>query len=347
MKTSAVVLIESNKPLEIIDLEVPKLRRGQVLVEVAFSGVCYTQVLEWRGYRGVDPYLPHCLGHEGSGSVLEIGDGVTKVERDDHVILSWIKGSGINAGGSVYSWGKQCVNAGPITTFNRTSVISEDRLTVIPSNFSLKMAALVGCALPTGLGSVFNVAQPISGQSIAIFGVGGVGLCTAMAAKVNGCTPIIAIDLVEQKLELAKAIGVTHLINASQDSVLERIIQICPDGVDFAIEATGRPNVMCQAIESVRPRGGSVVIVGNARHGEIWELDPKQLNLGKRIFGTWGGDSQPDRDYLRYCNLAMTGSLNLGAFLTPPTYALHGINSALTDLELGKLTRPIIDLSIL
>ena len=137
------------------------------------------------------------------------------------------------------------------------------------------------------------------------------------------------------------------MINASQDSVLERIIQICPDGVDFAIEATGRPNVMCQAIESVRPLGGSVVIVGNARHGEILELDPKQLNLGKRIFGTWGGDSQPDRDYLRYCNLAMTGSLNLDAFLTPPAYALHGINSALIDLELGKLTRPIVDLSIL
>ena len=347
MNTSAAVLIESNRPLEIIDLEVPKLRRGQVLVDVAFSGVCHTQVLEWRGYRGIDPYLPHCLGHEGSGIVLEVGDGVTTVERDDHVILSWIKGSGISAGGSVYSWRKQRINAGPITTFNRVSVVSEDRLTIVPSEFSLKTAALVGCALPTGLGSVFNVARPISGQSIAIFGVGGVGLCTAMAAKVRDCTPIIAIDLVEQKLELARAIGATYLINASRDSVLERIFQICPDGVDFAVEATGRTNVMCQALEAVRPRGGSVVIIGNARHGEIWELDPKQLNLGKRIFGTWGGDSQPDRDYLRYCDLAMMGLLNLDAFLTSPTYALHDINSALADLELGKLTRPIINFSIL
>ena len=347
MKTAAAVLTESNRPLEIIDLEVPKLRRGQVLVDVAFSGVCHTQVLEWRGYRGIDPYLPHCLGHEGSGIVLEVGDGVTTVERDDHVILSWIKGSGISAGGSVYSWRKQRINAGPITTFNRVSVVSEDRLTIVPSEFSLKTAALVGCALPTGLGSVFNVARPISGQSIAIFGVGGVGLCTAMAAKVRDCTPIIAIDLVEQKLELARAIGATYLINASQDSVLERIFQICPDGVDFAVEATGRTNVMCQALEAVRPRGGAVVVIGNARHGEMWELDPKQLNLGKRIFGTWGGDSQPDRDYLRYCDLVMMGALNLDAFLAPPTYALHDINSALIDLELGKLTRPIIDLSIL
>ena len=347
MKTAAAVLTESNRPLEIIDLEVPKLRRGQVLVDVAFSGVCHTQVLEWRGYRGVDPYLPHCLGHEGSGIVLEIGDGVTKVERDDHVILSWIKGSGISAGGSVYSWRKQRINAGPITTFNRVSVVSEDRLTIVPSEFSLKTAALVGCALPTGLGSVFNVARPISGQSIAIFGVGGVGLCTAMAAKVRDCTPIIAIDLVEQKLELARAIGATYLINASQDSVLERIFQICPDGVDFAVEATGRTNVMCQALEAVRPRGGTVVVIGNARHGEMWELDPKQLNLGKRIFGTWGGDSQPDRDYLRYCDLVMMGSLNLDAFLAPPAYPLNSVNAALIDLELGKLTRPIIDLSIL
>lgn len=348
MKTPAAVLVEPNKPLEIIDLEIPTLHRGQVLVEVAFSGVCHTQILEWHGYRGADPYLPHCLGHEGSGTVLEIGNDVTKVDCGDRVVLSWIRGSGISAGGSVYGWEKtRSVNAGPITTFSRKSVISEDRLTVIPDNFSLKAASLIGCALPTGLGAIFNVARPMPGQSVAIFGIGGIGLCATMAAIISGCTPIIVIDLVLKKLELAKTIGATHLVHASQDPVLEKIAQICPNGVDFAIEATGRPNVMCQATECVRPRGGSVVIIGNARHGEVWEIDPKQLNLGKRIFGTWGGDSQPDQDYLKYCKLVTAARLDLDPFLTPPSYVLHDINTALTDLESGRSTRPIIDLSIL
>lgn len=346
MKTTAAILIEPNKPLEIVDLEIPKLRSGQVLIEVAFSGVCHTQILEWRGYRGADPYLPHCLGHEGSGVVLEIGDGVTKVDRGDHVILSWIKGSGIDAGGSIYGWSKRKVNAGPITTFNRKAVISENRLTVIPNDFPLKTAALIGCALPTGLGVVFNVARPTPDQSIAIFGIGGIGLCATMAAEISGCAPIIAIDLIPQKLELAKSVGATHLINASQNDVLESITHICPNGVDLAIEATGRPSVMRQAIEVVRPRGGSVVIIGNARHGEILELDPKHLNLGKRIFGTWGGDSQPDRDYSTYCELVETDRLNLEPFLASPTYSLHNINLALTELESGRSTRPIIDLTV-
>lgn len=348
MKTTAAVLVEPNSPLEIAELEIPMLHRGQVLVEVEFSGVCHTQILEWRGYRGVDPYLPHCLGHEGSGTVLEVGEGVTKVNCGDQVILSWIKGDGISAGGSTYGWdGRSNVNAGPITTFNRKSIISEDCLTVIPSNYPLKTVALVGCALPTGLGAVLNVARPIPGQSIAIFGVGGIGLCATMAANISGCTPIIAVDLVPQKAELAKTVGATHAVDASQDLVLERVFHICPNGLDFAIEATGRPDVMGQAVESVRPQGGSVIIIGNARHGEVWELDPKQLNLGKRILGTWGGDSQPSRDYLKYCELAMENRLNLDPFLIPSTYPLYDINLAFADLELGRVIRPIIDLSTL
>ncbi|HEX8096993.1 MAG TPA: alcohol dehydrogenase catalytic domain-containing protein, partial [Pyrinomonadaceae bacterium] len=129
MKTTAAILVKTGGPLELVELEIPALKPGQALVEVAWSGVCHTQVLECRGYRGEDKFLPHCLGHEGSGVVKEVGPGVGKIKPGDRVILSWIKGSGGDVPGTVYSWGGRKVNAGGITTFSRHSVISENRLT--------------------------------------------------------------------------------------------------------------------------------------------------------------------------------------------------------------------------
>src|SRR5438552_12174900 len=132
MKTTAAVLVELGRPLEVADLDVPALRPGQILVEVAFSGVCHTQILEARGHRGEDRFLPHCLGHEGSGTVRETGPGVSKVKPGERVILSWIKGSGADVPGTVYGWNGRKVNAGGITTFATLSVISENRLTPLP-----------------------------------------------------------------------------------------------------------------------------------------------------------------------------------------------------------------------
>ena len=186
MKTLSAILVELGKPLIIDEIEIPKLKPGQVLVEIAYSGVCHTQVLECRGKRGADNYLPHCLGHEAGGIVREIGSNVQKVRPDDRVILSWIKGSGIDAPGSVYNWNGSNVNAGAITTFSEYSVISENRITLIPDELTLQQAALLGCAVPTGVGSVFNTAQARPGQSIVIYGMGGVGLCAVNAAAIAG-----------------------------------------------------------------------------------------------------------------------------------------------------------------
>src|SRR5436305_2976507 len=191
MKTTAAVLVELGKPLELADLEVPALRPGQALVEVAYSGVCHTQVGEARGHRGEDKFLPHCLGHEGSGTVREVGPGVAKVKPGDRVILSWIKGSGADVPGTVYGWNGRPVNAGGITTFATYSVISENRLTPAPDGMSMRLAALVGCAVPTGAGVIFNTAQPRPGQSVVVFGAGGIGSCAVAAAALAGATPVI------------------------------------------------------------------------------------------------------------------------------------------------------------
>lgn len=345
MEATAAVLVELGQPLELATLEVPPLKPGQVLVEIAFSGVCHTQVLESRGHRGEDRYLPHCLGHEGSGLVREIGAGVTKAQPGERVILSWIKGSGHDVPGTVYKWAGRSVNAGGITTFATHSVLSENRVTLLPEGISMRDAALLGCAVPTGMGSVFNVAQSRPGHSMAIFGVGGVGLCAVAGAALSGNLPIIAVDIHPQKLESAARLGATHCVCAANVDPVAEINRLCPGGVDFAIEASGRPEVMLQALSSVRSQGGAAIIIGNARHGERVDVDPRELNQGKRLLGTWGGDNWPDRDFPRYCRLLASGRLNLEPMLSQP-YRLSDINEALNDLEDARVVRPLIDMAL-
>lgn len=343
MQTLAAILEETKKPLVIDNIEIPKLQPGQVLVEIKYSGICHTQLLEVNGHRGKDEYLPHLLGHEGSGIVTEIGENVTKVKPGDHVILSWMKGSGINVMGTKYKWKNKNVNSGAITTFSNYSIISENRINKIPKTFPLKEAALVGCAIPTGLGVIFNTAKPSPGQSLAVFGCGGIGLFALQGAVISKCNPIIAIDINPDKLNSAIKFGATHTINAKTQNPVEEIQKIC--SLDFAIEASGNPIAMTQALQSVKNQGGCAVIIGNAQHGKMIEIDPRQFNMGKRILGTWGGENNPDEHFPRYCNLISTNLLNIN-HLTENIYKLQDINLALEDLEKGKALRPIIDMSL-
>jgi len=343
MKTTAAVLVEPGKPLELTDLDIPALKPGQTLIEVVYSGVCHTQVGEARGHRGEDKFLPHCLGHEGSGIVREVGPGVAKVKPGDRVILSWIKGSGADVPGSVYDWNGRKVNAGAITTFATYSVISENRLTLVPDGMPMRLAALVGCAVPTGAGVVFNTAQPRPGQSVAVFGVGGIGACAVAAAALSGCSPVIAVDVNPDKLGLARRLGATHTINSKTADPVAEVLKVCQGGSDFAIEATGLAPVMRQALACVRNQGGTAVVIGNARFGTTLELDPREFNMGKRLLGTWGGDNVPDRDYPRYCKLLSVGRLNLEPLLSK-SYTLTDVNAALDDLEQGKAARPLLDI---
>jgi S-(hydroxymethyl)glutathione dehydrogenase/alcohol dehydrogenase len=344
LKTLAAILVETGHPLVLDEIEIPALKPGQVLVEVALSGVCHTQILECRGFRGPDHFLPHCLGHEGSGTVREIGPGVTKVKPGDKVILSWMQGSGANVPGTVYKWEGRAVNSGAITTFSRYSVISENRLTPMPEGITMRQAAMIGCAVATGLGVVCNTVAAKPGQSGAVFGTGGIGLCAVAGASISGCAPVIAVDIVERKLAVAKEMGATHAVNASKSDPVEEIKRIAPNGLDFAVESSGRPDVMLQALTAVRARGGVAAIVGNAKHSERLTLDPKLLNLGKQLRGTWGGDNNPDADFPRYADLIASGTLDLSR-MDSTTYPLTGINRAIDDLESGSVLRPIIDMA--
>jgi len=257
MKTEAALLVQTGTPLVVAEIEIPVLKPGQVLVEITYSGACGTQVMEWRGDKGEDKWVPHCLGHEGTGVVLETGSAVTKVKADDKVVLSWIKGSGIEAGGAVYEWDGKKVNAGGVTTFQRHAVVSENRLTLLPGE----------------------------------------------------------------------------------------IRKIVPQGVDLAVESSGVPAVMEQAVNATRQQGGRAVVIGNARHGAMLSLNPGIFNQGKSLLGTWGGDSVPDRDYGRFGRLLGSGRFPVRDLLSKP-YSLEQADQALQDLAAGKVGRPLIDMSL-
>lgn len=346
MLTTAAVLVETGRPLELAELEMPVLRTGQVLVEVSFSGVCGSQVLEARGYRGVDNWVPHCLGHEASGVVEDVGPGVTRVKAGDRVVLSWIAGTGIDAGGSKYAWDGGTVNAGPVTTFQRQAVVSENRLTPMVDGLDPMTAVMLGCALPTGFGAITNVARVQPGEATAILGVGGVGLAAVIGAALVGAYPIVAVDVSELKLVRARALGATHVVLSQGTGALVEEVRAAAGGsLDAAVEATGNPLVMAAALACVRPRGGRAVVVGNAPKGQLLTFDPAELNQGKRVLGTWGGDTVPERDYPKYQRLLLAGAIEVKS-LIERVYSLSEINLALEDLESGGVFRPIVDMAL-
>jgi S-(hydroxymethyl)glutathione dehydrogenase / alcohol dehydrogenase len=346
VKTVAAVLYKINQPLKIEELNIPELKPGQVLVNVVYSGVCHSQLNEVKGLKGEDKFLPHTLGHEGSGVVETIGAGVGKVKPGDKVVLTWIRGSGADVPSALYTRKDgSIVNSGAVSTFMTKAVISENRLVKIPDEMPLREATLLGCAIPTGAGVVINTAKLSKGDTVAILGIGGVGLSALLAAKFKQASTIIAIDVFNHKLDNALKFGATHVINAKNREVLSEILRITDKrGVDFAIECAGRKESMEIAFQSVRDNGGLCVLAGNLPQGECISLNPFNLIRGKRIVGSWGGETQPDRDVPRYVEYFLSGALPLDQLITH-SYSLVEVNKALGDLENGRIGRALIDMN--
>ena len=342
----AAVLYETGEPLVIEEkVEIPDLKAGQVLVKVHFSGVCHSQLMEAQGKRGDDSYLPHMLGHEGSATVMEIGPGVTRFKKGDLVILTWIKSLGANVPQTKYQKDNQIINAGGVTTFSEYSVVSENRCVSLPEGVPLDVASLFGCAVLTGAGIVTNTIQPDSKSSLAVFGLGGIGLSALMASSLYECQTLIAVDIEKEKLNLAREFGATHLINSIDENPVERIREITGGvGVDYSIEAAGTVKTIEQAFQSVRKGGGKCVFATHPKAGEKIKIDPFDLICGKQIEGSWGGASRPEEDIPKFAQFYRDGKLPLEKLLTR-RYSLDQINEALNDLEQRKVGRPLIEIS--
>lgn len=343
MKTTAAVLVELNAPLEIRELEIPLLKRGQVLVEVAYSGACRSQLNEIKGLKGKDPYLPHTIGHEGSGIVREVGEGVTKTKPGDHVVLSWIKGKGLEGGGCQYTSGEEKVNSGPISTFLSLTVVSENRIIPVPKELPLREMALLGCALPTGAGVVFNQLQLAKGSSFVVFGVGGVGLSAILAAKFLGADPIIAVDVNHSKLEKATTLGATHVFNSREVDPIAAVRELTRGkGAEGVLECVGQKDAMEAAFQSTSNQG-VCVIAGNLPKGHTIQIDPFDLITGKQIRGSWGGASNIDVDVPRYTQMVLSKELPVAQLITHEA-PLSEVNHLFTALDEGKVGRALVKL---
>jgi len=341
-KMKAAILVESKKPLEVAEILLPKmLSFGQVLVNIKYSGICGAQINEIDAVKGPDKFLPHLLGHEGSGTVQKIGPGVTTVKEGDHVVLHWRPSSGIQSNTPKYSWDGKQVNAGWVTTFNDQAVVSENRLTVIPNDFDMRAAPLFGCAVTTAFGVVNNDARIKVGQSVVIFGIGGVGLNIAQATSMISGHPIVGVDLVEHKLDMGKRFGLTHGVIGGKERVNDEILDIVgPKGADVVIETTGNPRVIEQAYELTHP-DGKTILVGVPPKGDNISIYSLPLHFNKLITGSHGGDSIPDIDIPRYIRLIESDRMTLAGLITHE-FVLEEINDALDLFRSGEAGRILL-----
>jgi S-(hydroxymethyl)glutathione dehydrogenase/alcohol dehydrogenase len=358
----AAVLHAFGEPLQVRDVEIDPPRRGEALVRLAASGVCHSDL---HAAQGVHPCpLPAVLGHEGAGVVEQVGDGIEGIRPGDHVILSWLPYCGrcrfCAAGRPNLCDGLAWSDAGTMSdgttrlhlagetvhhftssTFAELTVVPEQTLIPVDPALPLEQLALLGCAVMTGVGAVFTTARLEPGATAAVVGCGGVGLSVIQGAAIAGASRVIAVDVVDQKLELARELGATDTINAAAQDPVQAVRRIAPGGVDYAFEAVGRPATISTAIELLG-KGGTAVLVGMAPPGASVSIDPLTMTYEERtITGCWYGSCRPELDFPRLLELYARGRLRLDP-LVSRTCTLDDVNDAFAWMEHGTGARAVI-----
>lgn len=344
-KMKAAILVQQNMPLVIDEVELPEaLGVGQVLVKIHYSGICGSQLGEIDGAKGDDKFLPHLLGHEASATAIDIGIGVRHIKPGDKVVLHWRKGLGFEASPPIYRWRGAILNAGLIATFNEYAIVSENRMTPIPMDSDLETAALFGCAVTTGFGVVQNNAKLRIGESVVIFGAGGVGLNIVQAASLVGAYPIIAVDLFNNRLKLAETMGATHKINSREVDAWVEIEKILDSrGLDVFIDNTGQPKIIEMGYKITKAQG-RVILVGVPRKDSDITIHSLPLHFGKVLSGSHGGEAVPDMDIPRFQTLHRANRIKLKELVTERV-SLDSINVAIGNMRSGlNAGRCLIDM---
>jgi Zn-dependent alcohol dehydrogenase len=361
-KSKAVVCRELNKPVVVEETSVEPPRRGELTVKIAACGVCHSDLSATNGTIPLPP--PLILGHEAAGEVVEVGEGVTSIAKGDHVVSSFIYMCGecrfcaIGRPVLCTEQGKALTtlpdgtlrtkDAGgkPLGVFSGCGVMAEyatlhvDNLVKIDPKVPLDRAALVGCAVTTGVGAVFNTARVIPGASVAVFGCGGVGLNVIQGARIAGAGRIVAIDTMDAKLEMAKQFGATDMLSAKEDPV-KALKKLTGGGPDYAFECVGSGELAATAYKAIR-RGGLAVVVGVAKPGDSTAVRTMTLPFEeKTLTGSYFGSCIPRIDFPRMLALYMGGSLKLDELITR-RYPIDEAPQAFADLESGKNARGVI-----
>jgi S-(hydroxymethyl)glutathione dehydrogenase/alcohol dehydrogenase len=340
----AAILARSREPLIVDEIEFPDaLDAGQVLVRIRHSTICGAQINEIQAAKGPDRFLPHLLGHEASAEVLEVGPGVSHVRPGDIVVLHWRPSQGIQSPTPNYRWRGQKLNAGWVTTFNDYAIVSENRMTVIQPDYDLKLAPLLGCAVTTAAGVINNDAKVKIGESVVVFGVGGVGLNVVQFAHLAGAYPIVAVDLLDNKLEMARARGATHALNAGTVGDLDAALRaiVGAKGPDKVVETTGVKSVIEHAYELTHPDGTCVLVGVPSEKVTIYTLP---IHFNKVLTGSHGGDAVPHVDIPRIIRLDRAGRLSFDGLVTHE-FPLDAINEALDLVRSGTAGRVLISMA--
>lgn len=365
MQTKAAVLYKYQAPLKIetVSLEDPKER--EVLVQFKSAGICHSDLSVVNGVlKSPTPIVP---GHEGAGIVTKIGAGVSRVQTGDHVVLLWVPVCGqcfycrrgqtilcelkdkIRTGtmiDSTYrmrnSRGQGIGKMGGVGSFSEYNVVNEENLLVIDQDIPFDVAAIAGCALITGLGAVLNKANVKPGSTVAVVGCGGVGLNIIQGAVLADAGKIIAIDILDHKLDLAKQFGATHGINAAIHDPVSKVKEITGQiGADYAFEALGSVDTAKTAFDLIR-RGGHMIMVGIPAKGEEFCFSLAELPLmDKSILGSYYGSGDVAADIKAFLKLYKDGRIKLDELITG-RYNLKDINRGIQDLAAGKNARGVV-----
>ncbi|MBS1727157.1 MAG: Zn-dependent alcohol dehydrogenase [Armatimonadetes bacterium] len=364
MKVRAAILDEVGGPIRVRTVDLAAPHAGEVLVKVAACGVCHS---DWHLVTGETKHpLPAGIGHEGAGTIVELGPGVSTLSVGDSVALSWAPFCGSCFYCSVGQPNLCETYVEPIwagTMLDGTTRFSEEGRPIyhycglacfaeyvvvpamccvpMPEGFPLEIAAVIGCAVTTGVGSVVNTAQVQLGSSVAVFGAGGVGLSTVMGAAASGATTIIAIDRYESRLEAARDLGATHTVLAGEDAVGQIRGLTAGRGADYVFEAIGSPSVQELCLEAARP-GGTIVFSGLSPMGSSTDLPGSVIvRQEKTIRGSYYGSANPPADFARFAEWYREGRLPLDR-LVSRRYGLDEIQTAFEDMLAGRIRRGVV-----
>lgn len=367
IKSKAAIAWGPNQPLSIEEVDVMLPKKGEVLVKIIASGVCHTDAFT---LSGEDPegIFPAILGHEGGGIVEQVGEGVTSVKVGDHVIplytpecgeckfclsgktnlcqkIRETQGKGLMPDGTTrfYQNGKPIYHYMGCSTFSEYTVLPDISLAKVNPKAPLEEVCLLGCGVTTGMGAVMNTAKVEAGDTVAIFGLGGIGLSAVIGAAMAKASRIIAIDINESKFELAKKLGATDCINPKnfEKPIQDVIVEMTDGGVDYSFECIGNVNVMRSALECCHKGWGESVIIGVAGAGQEISTRPFQLVTGRVWRGTAFGGVKGRSELPDYVERYLAGEFKLDDFITH-TMDLESINEAFDLMHEGKSIRTVI-----
>ena len=340
MKTRAAVHVQHGKPMVVEEVELPDPGPEQVIVKQFASGVCHSQLHQLHNPASRTPLV---LGHESTGVVVARGSSVRHVKEGDRVMVTWIPRAAepgmARPQPATIKFRGEDVTAGAFT-WTETTIADQQLVVKMAGDVATDVTAIIGCAVMTGCGAAINTAKVQEGDSVAVFGVGGVGLCIVQACANVGADPIIAVDLSDEKLAFARKFGATLGVNAADEDAVMKVRELTNGGADFAFDAIGVPKTMEQVLPAVRPgvgglrEGGTAVLVGVPQTTAT--LNMRDLFSARRYIGTIGGSSRPDVDFPMYVQWFKDGKLPLDLLVTQ-RFKLDQINEACHALEKGEI----------